>query len=142
VGKRIVNTPYHAIVWIDHQQAKIFQFDRIDVESATVRSSHPHENIHHKANARDSGHALVDRAFLKQVAEALSDAGTILITGPANAKKELAHYLEAEQPGIAARVAGIEALDHPSDGELLAFARKFFNGNDRMHSQFRLGMHQ
>jgi len=139
---------YHAIVWIDHQQAKIFQFDATDIESATdidstvVRSSHPHQHIHHKANSGDSGHAAVDKAFLKQVADKLSDAGTILITGPANAKQELSTYLAENQPAVAARVAGVEPLDHPSDGELLNLARRFFKAADRMRSQLRRGMQQ
>lgn len=133
---------YHTIVWIDHQQAKIFQFDATDVDSTVVRSSHPHQHIHHKANAGDSGHAPVDTAFLKQVADSLSSAGTILITGPANAKQELTTYLAEKQPAVAARVAGVEPLDHPSDGELLNLARSFFKAADRMRSQFRPGMHQ
>ena len=137
-----MNGHYHAIVWIDHQQAKIFQFDATDVDSTVVRSSHPHQHIHHKANSGDSGHAPVDKAFLKQVAENLVNAGTILITGPANAKQELTAYLAESQPAIAARIAGVEPLDHPTDGELLNLARTFFKAADRMRSQFRRGMHQ
>lgn len=127
----------HAIVWIDHQQAKIFQFDATDVDSATIRSSHPHQHIHHKANSGDSGHAAIDKAFLKHVGQALSQAEGILITGPASAKKELAAYLKEDQPGVAAKIVGIEALDHPSDGELLAFARKFFAPADRLQARLR-----
>jgi stalled ribosome rescue protein Dom34 len=127
----------HAIVWIDHQQAKIFQFDATDVNSATIRSSHPHEHIHHKANSGDSGHVAIDKAFLKHVGQALSQAESILITGPGSAKKELAAYLKEDQPGVAAKIVGIEALDHPSDGELLAFARKFFAPDDRLQARLR-----
>jgi hypothetical protein len=137
-----MNGHYHAIVWIDHQQAKIFRFDATDVDSTVVRSSHPHQHIHHKANSGDSGHAAVDNAFLKQVAENLVNAGTILITGPANAKQELTTYLAENRPAIAARIAGVEPLDHPTDGELLNLARTFFKAADRMRSQFRHGMHQ
>jgi stalled ribosome rescue protein Dom34 len=137
-----MNGHYHAIVWIDHQQAKIFQFDATDVDSTVVRSSHPHQHIHHKANSGDSGHAPVDKAFLKQVAENLANAGTILITGPANAKQELRAYLAENQPAIAARIAGVEPLDHPTDGELLNLARTFFKAADRMRSQLRRGIHE
>jgi hypothetical protein len=83
----------------------------------------------------------VDKAFLQYVAESLSQAGTILIAGHASAKQELATYLTENKPAIAARIASIEPLDHPSDAELLAFARKFFRAYDRMHSQYRPGMH-
>jgi hypothetical protein len=65
-----------------------------------------------------------------------------LITGPASAKKELAAYLERDQPGVAAKIVGIEALDHPSDGELLAFARKFFAPDDRLQARLRGEMQQ
>jgi len=133
---------YHAIVWIDHQQAKVFKFDATQVDSTVVRSSHPHQHIHHKANSGDSGHAPIDTTFLERVAENLASAGTILITGPANAKRDLATYLEEREPAIAAKIAGVEPLDHPSDGQLLALARKFFKVEDRMHSQRRPGMHQ
>ena len=137
-----MNGHYHAIVWIDHQQAKIFQFDATDVDSTVVRSSHPHQHIHHKTNSGDSGHAPVDKTFLKQVAENRVNAGTILITGPANAKQELSAYLAENQPAIAARIAGVESLDHPTDGELLKLARTFFKAADRMRSQLRRGMHE
>jgi stalled ribosome rescue protein Dom34 len=127
----------HTIVWIDHEQARIFRFDATDVNSATIRSSHPHEHIHHKANSGDSGHVGVDKAFLRRVGEALSQAESILITGPASAKKELAAYLKRDQPSVASKIVGIEALDHPSDGELLAFARKFFAPDDWIRARLR-----
>jgi stalled ribosome rescue protein Dom34 len=139
---RTMSNPHHAVVWIDHQQAKIFRFDTGEVESTVFHSTHPHQNLHHKANSSDSGHVSVDTRFLTWVAESLSQAGTILIVGPAGAKQELATYLTENEPGIAARIAGVEPLDHPSDGQLLAFARKFFDADDRMRSQVRHGMHQ
>src|SRR6202000_301308 len=82
---------YHALVWIDHREAKIFQFDATDVDRATVRSTHPHQHIHHHANAGDSGHVPVDKEFLHHVAQALATAGAILITGPAGAKNGPPH---------------------------------------------------
>jgi stalled ribosome rescue protein Dom34 len=126
---------YHVIVWIDHREAKVFQFNATDVDHTTVRSSHPDQHIHHKANAGDSGHAPVDNEFLKRVTEAIAHAGAILITGPANAKTELAAYIKRVQPRLAERISHVQALDHPSDGALVALARSFFKADDRMHSQ-------
>jgi stalled ribosome rescue protein Dom34 len=126
---------YHAIVWIDHQQAKVFQFNATEVDSTSVRSSHPHQHIHHKANAGDSGHVSVDHEFFERVAQALMHAGAILITGPANAKQELLAHIERAHPELGKRISGTETLDHPSDGQLIALARKFFKADDRMHSQ-------
>jgi stalled ribosome rescue protein Dom34 len=130
-----MSTHYHALVWIDHREAKVFQFNATEADSTTVRSDHPHQHIHHKANSGDSGHAPIDKEFFKHVAAAISSAGAILITGPANAKTELVAYIKKEQPQLAEKVSGVETLDHPSDGALLALARKFFKGDDRMHAQ-------
>jgi stalled ribosome rescue protein Dom34 len=130
-----MSSHYHAIVWIDHHEAKVFHFDSTEVDATSIRSSHPHQHIHHKANARDSGHAAVDTPFLQQVVHALQQAGAVLITGPAGAKKELAGYIEREDPNLAKRIAAVQTLDHPSDGELVKLARTFFVADDRMHSQ-------
>lgn len=126
---------YHALVWIDHREAKVFQFNVTDVDRSTIRSGHPDQHIHHKANSGDSGHAPVDNEFLKRVTQAISEAGAILITGPANAKTELAAYIKRLQPSLAERISGVQTLDHPSDGALLALARSFFKADDRMHPQ-------
>jgi len=126
---------YHALVWIDHREAKIFQFDATDVDRTTVHSTHPHQHIHHKANAGDSGHAPLDKESLKHVTQALGTAGAILITGPASAKTELANYIRQTQPDLARRISGVEAMDHPTDGTLVDFARRFFKADDRMHPQ-------
>jgi stalled ribosome rescue protein Dom34 len=126
---------YHAVVWIDHHEARIFHFNAAEADSATVRSDHPHQHLHHKANARDSGHAPVEESFLERVTQAVMAAGAILITGPAGAKQELAAHIARSHPDLARRIAAVETLDHPSDGQLLALARRFFRADDRMHSQ-------
>jgi stalled ribosome rescue protein Dom34 len=126
---------YHALVWIDHREAKVFQFNATEVDRATVRSTHPDQHIHHKANAGDSGHAPIDQEFFKRVAQAIAQAGAILITGPANAKIELVAYIKRVEPHLAERISGVETLDHPSDGALLALARSFFKADDRMQPQ-------
>jgi len=115
-----------AVVWIDHHLAKVFRFDGDGTDSIVIHSTHPHAHLHHKANEIGSGHVPVDKAFLARVAAVLAQVESILITGPASAKQELASYLTVNQPALAARVAAVEPLDHPSDGELMAFGRRFF----------------
>ncbi len=126
---------YHALVWIDHQEARIYHFDATDSDRLRIHSSHRHEHLHHKANSRDNGHVPVDRAFLERVAKGLMHAGAILVTGPASAKTELADYLKRVHPELAKKVSGVESLDHPTEGALLAFARSYFQADDRMRSQ-------
>jgi stalled ribosome rescue protein Dom34 len=126
---------YHALVWIDHQVARIFHFNAVVNETEIVHSTHPHEHLHHKANSIDSGHAAVDKQFLEKVCAALADCGAILITGPASAKTELHNYIKQQHPQLAAKISGVETADHPTDGELLAHGRKFFKADDRMRLQ-------
>jgi stalled ribosome rescue protein Dom34 len=123
---------FHAIVWIDHHQAKVFRFNASDVERDVIRPHDPTVHLHHKANTIGSGHAPVDKDFLRRVTESVSEAGAIMIVGPASAKTELAAHIAAHAPDLSARVSTVEAADHPSDGELMALARKFFRANDRM----------
>jgi hypothetical protein len=124
---------FHAIIWIDHHQAKVFHFNADEIDRTIVRPHDRTVHLHHKANTIGSGHVAVDKEFLGRVTEAVAGAGTILIVGPAGAKTELANHLTAHAPGLSARVAGVETVDHPSEGELLALARRFFHASDRMH---------
>jgi len=124
----------HTLVWIDHNEARIFDFDRelTPAGHRTVKSPQAPVHLHHKANERRSGHLPVDHSYLEQVAVAVSGAALLLITGPANAKHELVAHIADCHPGMAQRIVGIETLDHPHDGELQNFARKFFRRADRM----------
>ncbi len=115
-----------AFIWIDHRVAKVFHANAETSAPSIVHSNHPHQHLHHKANSIDSGHARVDKDFLERVATAVARADAILITGPASAKTELKRHLEDLHPRIAANVTGVQTLDHPSDGQLLAHARRFF----------------
>ena len=128
---------YHTIVWLDHREAKLFHVDADQVDRLVVHSRGGGENLHHKANTRGSGHVGVDTEFLGRVVAALTHTGAILITGPANAKSELKTYIAEHRPDLAKRISAVEPLDHPSDGALIALARKFFRADDRKHSQIR-----
>ena len=123
---------FHAIVWIDHHQAKIFRFNARDIDCDVIRPRDPTVHLHHKANTVGSGHAPVDKDFLRRVTASVSEAGAIMIVGPAGAKTELAAYIGAHAPRLSARISTVEAADHPTDGELVALARKHFRASDRM----------
>ena len=128
---------FHALVWIDHREAKVLYFDADSSQSVTVHNSHAHQNLHHKANSTDSGHVPVDKEYLHRVVAELATAGAILIVGPGSAKSELRMYLQQQYAKLAAKVSAVESIDHPTEGQLLAHARKFFVADDRMHSQAR-----
>jgi stalled ribosome rescue protein Dom34 len=126
---------YHAVVWIDHREARVFHFSPTDIDRLALHPDNPTSHIHHKANSMGSGHAAVDHDFLQAVAEAVADAGEVLITGPANAKTELVKHIQQRDPKVMPAIVGVETVDHPSDGQLVAYARKYFKAADRMLPQ-------
>jgi stalled ribosome rescue protein Dom34 len=120
-------THFHAIVWIDHSQAKVFHIGLSGEDEIVL---HPHlatRHLHHKANSVGSGHVRFDKDFLAQLTQAVGDAGEILIIGPAIAKTEFAKYLREQHSKIGDRIVAVEAADHPSDREIVAYAKKYFN---------------
>jgi len=130
-----MTTHHHTVVWIDHQLAKVLHFDADTSETVLIHSTHPHQHLHHKANSNDSGHAPVDKKFHEQVADAIAGSEAILIAGPASAKTELVAHLKQARPAVAAKISAVEPMDHPTEGQLLAHARRFFVADDRMRGR-------
>ena len=57
------------------------------------------------------------------------------ITGPANAKTELVKHIHNHDPKLIDVIVGVETVDHPSDAQLVAYAKKYFDATDRMQPQ-------
>jgi stalled ribosome rescue protein Dom34 len=126
---------YHAVVWIDHHEARVFHFSPTDVERLVLHPDHPTRHIHHKANSIGSGHAAEDQAYLHATAQSIADAGAILIVGPANAKTELVKHIHHHDPKLMSAIVAVETVDHPSDAQIVAYAKKYFDATDRMQPQ-------
>ena len=107
---------FHAIVWIDHAEARIFHIGLTGDDEIVLHPHLPTRHLHHKAGSIGSGHAAPDKEFLAQVMEAVSDAGEILVIGPSNAKTELASYVRDHDPKIGARIAGVETAGDVGGG--------------------------
>src|SRR6266487_1154029 len=126
---------FHAVIWIDHHEARVFHFSPTDVERLVLHPDHPTKHIHHKANSIGSGHASEDHAFLQAVAQAIADAGAVRVTGPANANTELVKHISQHDPGWMNSNSRVETVDHPSDGQLVAHARRYSRAEDRLPPQ-------
>jgi stalled ribosome rescue protein Dom34 len=126
---------FHAVIWIDHREARVFHFNPTDVDKLVLHPDSPTKHIHHKANSIGSGHAAADHEFLHAVAQSIADAGAVLITGPANAKAELVKHIHEHDPKLMKLIAGVETVDHPSDGQLVAYAKHYLTATDRLTPQ-------
>ena len=127
-------THFHACVWLDHREAKIFGVGETGADEAIVEDTKSPAHIHRRADHVGLGKAGADPKFFAEVAELLRPYQAILIAGPGTARSEFAGYLTEHQPRLAKRVWGIEPMDHPTDKQIVAAVRKYFHAADRMHN--------
>ena len=122
----------HAVVWLDHSEAHVMHFNADAAESERIRAHSKHKHLHSRSGVPGPGHSPEDRKYYHEVARALAESLEILIVGPSSAKLALMKHMLNHDPVIAGKVVGIESVDHPSDGQLLAYARHYFVKVDRM----------
>lgn len=114
---------FHAVVWTDHKEAQVLQFDAEQVLADKVRS-HTHHTAQHGSAVRS------EHEFFGEVCDALDGVGEVLVTGSHTAIADFRHYADKHRPQTAARIAAYEVVDHPSDNQLVALARKYFLKHD------------
>jgi stalled ribosome rescue protein Dom34 len=122
---------FHAVVWMDHAEAKVFPFNADDFETRHI-ASHGAGHLHHKAGAVGAGHAKADPKFLEDVAATLKHISEILVIGPGSAKDEFMAYAQAKNPALAKKIMAVQAADHPSDRQIVAQGRAYFKVADKM----------
>lgn len=103
-----------------------------DVEASIVRPKNPHAHLHAKGGVVGSGKAVEDKQYYHAIAQSLKGAEEILVVGPAQAKLQLIKHLHSHDPQVGNKVVGVESIDHPTDAQLVAYARKYFITKDPM----------
>jgi hypothetical protein len=131
----------HIAVWIDHSEARVFHLhpDQADHQHrefgtlVTVDAPTHHVHRHPKGRSGEARPHPEDLPhFFTEVGASLRHGRAVLLLGPGSAKDELFKYLLAHDAEVAARVVGVEALDHPSNEQIVAYARAAFVKSDRM----------
>jgi stalled ribosome rescue protein Dom34 len=123
----------HTIVWLDHHNAKVIDFSFDNKHVVDVHYEGDDRKLHHKVNTIGSGHKPEDPQYFAEIVAALDGAHEVLITGPGTAKIAFKKHVDKTAAQLAKCVVGVETLDHPSEGELLAYARKFFKAYDQLN---------
>jgi hypothetical protein len=126
---------YLAVVWLDHSQAHVMHISPDDIEKSVIHPAHPHQHLHSRSGSVGAGRKNEDQAYYHSIAAALNGAQEILIVGPAQAKLQLVKHIHAHDHGLVDKIIGVETVDHPSDGQLVAYARKYFLAKDQMLAQ-------
>ncbi len=126
---------HHAVVWLDHSEAHVMHISPDDVEKSVVHPANPHQKLHSKSRTVGSGRAAEDPHYYHAIVEALKGAQEILVVGPAQAKLQLIKHIQSHDRDMSDKVVGVETVDHPTDAQLVAYARKYFVARDRMLAQ-------
>jgi stalled ribosome rescue protein Dom34 len=120
----------HAAVWIDHHEAKIFHVDEKGFDPTVV---HPHYHVKRRSTVTaEHAHPADAMHFFQEVASALADAEEILVVGPGTAKLELIKHVHKHDHALEPKIVGVETVDHPTDGQLVAYVKRYFHAKDRM----------
>jgi stalled ribosome rescue protein Dom34 len=114
-----------AVLWVDHQHAQVLHLDPGSAQVDKIKA-HSHHTRQHGSQVR------TEHEFFGEVCDALSDIKEVLVTGARQAQADFRHYVDKHRAHIVPRIVGWETVDHPSDGQLVALARRFFVKHDRM----------
>ena len=125
-------TSNHAVVWIDHHVARVVDLAGDGFRETSIEPETVARRIHQRRGIIGSGHAPTDPRYLDRVAGALHGVDRVLITGPGSAKGELVDRLRTHHPRVSAHVVAVDTLDHPSERQLVAHARRRFTALDRL----------
>jgi stalled ribosome rescue protein Dom34 len=112
------------VVWMDSGRAKIFHINGSEV---TMVKAGRHDPDHHSHNKNDSKHKDSPR-FFTDVAERLRIVNDrVLLVGPGVSKNHFVTFLdEHHHQELARRIVGTESMDHPTDAQIVAYAREYF----------------
>ena len=115
------------VVWLDSAEAKIFELHSTDTVEKTLKRT---EIRHHTGVEKEQNNHKNLEKFLHSVALALADANEILLIGPGEAKVHFKAHLERHpHSAIGEKIVGVETVDHPTDGQIIALAEKFFKNH-------------
>jgi hypothetical protein len=118
-------TTFHAVLQIDHHEARLLQFDAEHVQASRVKA-HRHLTHQHRSAVR-TGHE-----FFGEVCDALDGIAEVLVTGGHVAVADFQRYAHEHRPAVARHLVGHELVDHPTEAQLVALARHWFLKHDRM----------
>jgi stalled ribosome rescue protein Dom34 len=122
----------HVAVWMDGAEARVFHVGEEAFDESTVSSPTHHVHRHPKDQlTRTRNHPDDAHRYFHTLADALKAAEHILLLGPSTTKLRFLRYLQKNDPSLESRVVGLETVDHPTDRQIAAYVRQYFDKTDR-----------
>ncbi|MDE3010992.1 MAG: hypothetical protein KGI67_08905 [Pseudomonadota bacterium] len=125
-------TMSHAVVLIDHQAVKIMQFDAEQSHLEIIKA-------HAIVTRQHRGAVRAEHEFFAEVCDHLKGIAEILVTGSHQGQAEFHHYVQKHRPALASQIVNWETVDHPTDAQLLARARHYFDHRNGLPGANRPG---
>ena len=118
------------VVWLDLRHAKLFELNQQTVDETSMYRREVH---HHSGYDKEKNNHKNEEKFFHEIASHLVHANEILVIGPGEAKGHFRQHLEQHHhQDLSKKVIGVETVDHPTDGQIVALAKKLF----KAHRQF------
>jgi len=124
-------TTHHAILWIDHNSARMLALDVEGTSFHELGHVHSHDEKTHPKKFGGHRHP-ADARFVSDVEALLARCDFAVVVGPGAAKDELVAHLEHTRSPLRKKIVAVSPIDRETDGELAAHAREVFRSSDHM----------
>lgn len=104
--------------------------EAIENEGIKVNTTYSRSHTPTKCEVARPAHVSANAGDFDGMADALQDSLDILTVGPGRQKLALTRNLIGHHLAMAEEVVSTKAADHPSDAQLLAYARNYFVNQD------------
>jgi hypothetical protein len=115
--------PSRAVAFVDHQSAEILQFDSKHVVQHKLHQHLQFTRQHHSG-------VRTEHEFFGQVCDAIDGITEVLVVGGHTGMAAFRHFVDKHRPLTAQHIPGYEVVDHPSENQLVALARRYFGERD------------
>lgn len=118
----------NVVVWLDPKEAYVFTLKTAGVEKSHLKK----ESVdHHRRHKKDIHMDSNEQHYYHELALRLHGTDRLFLLGPSQSKTHFKNYLEThDDNGLAKKIIGLEILEHVTDNQILAAARKSFQKYD------------
>jgi hypothetical protein len=113
------------VLFVSHQSAQIIEFSE-DAKHVVKKEQHAVPTRQHASGVRS------EHEFFASVCDQIEGFAQVLVTGGHTPLADLRHYVDKHRPNVAPRIAGYEVVDHLTENQLVALARKRFDEYARL----------
>lgn len=109
-----------AVITVDSHKAKIIRLND-EAHHARFLEASTQSTRQHNSEVRHT------HEFFAAVCDDLAGLDQVLVTGGHTGLSEFKHYVTNHRPALVNHIVGYETVDHPTEGQLVAYGRDYFD---------------